>query len=43
MTITVECACGSTLAIDDASELAGADILRLWHEYHADHRKGESE
>lgn len=39
VTVTVTCWCGAELAIDDASEVASAEVLRAWHELHPHGRR----
>jgi hypothetical protein len=45
MIVNLECACGATLNIDDASELAAKVLMAVWHQTHndTDHRRTEQE
>lgn len=39
MTVTMECACGARMVIDDASELACHDLMAEWYQQHTSHRR----
>lgn len=39
MIVNAECACGSRLEVDDASEIASTEVLKVWHTFHDGHRK----
>jgi len=43
MTVTLDCSCGATLGIEDASEIASEAVMARWLDAHREHQRSDEQ